>query len=96
LRTALYRVEGLAGAGANDNAAICVMIAVWLAASWLIAAVISALMAAGSGVCAVPNVPAVPVVAAAATVVMGVIVVTVSSSVSSSCPSNTLYIFWDA
>ena len=44
---------------------------------------------------AVPIVPAV-VAVMAATPVMGVIVVTVSLSVSSLVPSNTLYIFWDA
>ena len=82
---------GVAGAGINDNAAICDMIAVRFCDSCLMAAAILEVMDAGIDGWAMPGMPVVAV-AAAATVVMGVIVVTVSSSVSSSMPSKTLYI----
>ena len=75
------RVWGLAGAGVNDNAAICDMIAIWFCDSCLMAAAILEVMEAGIDGWAMPGVPVVAV-AAAATVVMGVIVVTVSSLVS--------------
>jgi hypothetical protein len=80
-------VWGLAGAGVNDNAAICDMIAVWFCDSCLKAAAISEVMEAGIDGWAMPDVPVVAFAAAA----MGVIVVNVSSSVSSSTPSKTLH-----
>jgi len=84
------RVWGVAGGGVNDNAAICDMIAVWFCDSCLMAAAISEVMEAGIDGWAMPDVPLVAI-AAAAMVVMGVIVVTVSSLVSSSTPSKTLH-----
>ena len=71
------------------------MIAVWFCDSCLMAAAISEVTEARIDCWAMPDVPVVAV-ASAATVVMGVIVVTVSLSVSSSTPSKTLYVLWFA
>jgi hypothetical protein len=77
----------LGGAAAKLIAAIWDMMAVWLAASWLIAAVISAL----AEIVAADAAPIeLPTVTAAAVWGMVTIVFTVSSSVSSSCVSNAL------